>query len=204
VTLELGKYVRCSGCVTRLIDVVNRTPIDLEELVGFHRGRLAQGFYFLVLTDTLSAGDFEFFGYTYFSGGRIGLPSNDSTVDRARQSVHAGLAEIGGQQGVVGLAERFAKSVQPKGFQRYVKIVPVIGHDSTMGSADQYPASRLGITQLNLARSKPKLFLVGAKVEGSVWSLCGGEAIDVAAGARHDRSYAEDPRRKVMKFLSEL
>jgi hypothetical protein len=200
---ELGKSVFASGCVTRLIDVVNRNPGDLEELVGFHRGRLSNGCYFLVLTDTLSPGDFEFFGYTYFSGGRFGLPSNDPAQEGARRGVHATMQIDYGDAGLKRIERKFAEAIKPKGVERYVKIAPIILHDRTMESADQYPASRLGITQLNILRSAPKRFYVAAKMNGSSWALADGQTIDVGQ-ARHDASYANDPRRKVVRYLSEL
>jgi hypothetical protein len=200
---ELGKSVFATGCVTRLIDVVNRSPEDLEELVGFHRGRLSNGFHFLVLTDSLSAGDFEFFGYTYFSGGRIGLPSNHTAADQSRRGVHATMQIDYGDAGLRRIEDKFARAIKPKGVERYIKIAPVILHDRTMGSADQYPASRLGITQLNIRRSAPKRFYVAAKVNGSSWALADGQTVDMDK-ARYDQSYANDPRRRVVRYLSEL
>lgn len=200
---ELGKTVLASGCVTRLIDVVNRSPGDLEELVGFHRGRLADGFYFLVLADTLSPGDFEFFGYTYFSGGRIGLPSNDPSVEQSRRGVHATMQIDYGDAGLKRIETKFAEAIKPKGIERYVKIAPVILHDRMMGSADQYPASKLGITQLNIRRTSPKRFHVAAKVSGSSWALADGQTIDVSK-TRYDVSYAKDPRKMLVTYMSGL
>ena len=200
---ELGKSVFASGCVTRLVDVVNRSPGDLEDLVGFHRGRLADGFYLLVLTDSLSPGEFEFFGYTYFSGGRFGLPSNDPAQEGARRGVHATMQIDYGDAGLKRIEDKFARAIRPKGVERYVKIAPMILHDQAMGSADQYPASRLGITQLNILRSAAKRFYIAAKVSGSSWALADGQTIDVSK-AGYGLSYADDPRRKVVRYLSEL
>lgn len=195
-----------SGCLTRLIDIVNRTPTELEDLVGFHRGRLANGFCLLLLKQPLAPGDFEFFGYTYMSGGRVGLPHNDSAIDRARPKVDDMVrAAIHGPSPKVApdSYERFAASVRLGGPERYVKIIPTTGHDPAMGSADQYPASMKGITQLNLKRACAKTFLVAAEVHGPIWTLAdpGRSRIDVGAGPRYDRPYGEDPRKKVMAFL---
>jgi hypothetical protein len=151
----LGSTVLAQGCLTRLIDVVNREPALLEDLVGFHRFRLSQGFYFLSLLEALLPGDFEFFGYTYMSGGKLGLPSNNPTIESARPKVHDTLMarlQSGGVKVAPDVIEQFVRTIQLKGHERYVKIVPFIGHDESMGPADQYPSSKLGIKQLKLKR----------------------------------------------------
>jgi hypothetical protein len=78
MNLVLGSRWDERGCLTRLIDVINKEPSYLEDLVGFHRGRLSEGYYFLLLLrQRFEPEQFEFFGYTYMSGGKIGLPSRD-------------------------------------------------------------------------------------------------------------------------------
>lgn len=204
----LGTSVTTAGCMTRLRDVVNRTPEQLEDLVGFHRGRLSQGFQFLLLQEAVSAGDFEFFGYTYMSGGRTGLPDNDPAKEAARPKVHDALRSAivpkAAQDDVQKKAwyqfqSHFAGAVPLKGEDRFVKIVPQVGHDTAMGPADQYPASRLGIKQLKLTNAK--LFLVAASVRQSIWTLANGGIIDVSR-VRYDLPYRDDPRKQVMDYLA--
>ena len=207
MALVLGSTTAASGCVTRLVDIINRSPSELEDLVGYRRGRLAQGFYLLLLKHPLSAGDFEFFGYTYMSGGKIGSPSNVEAIENARPRVHDVLARSlhsAGPTVAPTIDEQFAKSIPLSGPNRYVKIVAFIGHDDHIGAADQYPASKLGIAQLNLKKAKKKDFLVAAEVHGSIWTLANSAhaKIDVGARPRYDLPYDQDPRRKVMAFLS--
>lgn len=201
----LGTAVTASGCLTRLIDIVNRSPAALEDLVGFHRGRLATGFSILLLKQPLGASDFEFFGYTYMSGGRIGLPSNVPSIDSARPKVDDGVRNaVAGGDLTPDFYARFASKIPLQGDERYVKIVSVIGHDSAIPMANQYPASMQGVAQLNLKKDRPKNFLVAAEIRGSIWTLAdpGRTKLDVAAGPRHDQPYSNDPRKKVMEFLA--
>jgi hypothetical protein len=202
---RLGTTVTASGCLTRLIDVVDRSPTDLEDLIGFYRGRLARGFSILLLKQSLGASDFEFFGYTYMSGGRFGLPSNVASIDRERPKVDE---RVRGAIAAGDLApdfyEKFASKISLQGVERYVKIVSAIGHDDTMLMADQYPASMKGVAQLNLKKDRPKTFLVAAEVSGSIWTLAdsGRTKLDVAARPRYDLPYSNDPRKKVTDFLA--
>jgi hypothetical protein len=205
MALKLGSTILAKGCLTRLIDVVNREPALLEDLVGFYRFRLRQGFYFLLLRQALLPRDFEFFGYTYMSGGKLGLPSNNPTIESARPKVHDALMaslQSDGPKVAADVIEQFVRTIQLKGQERYVKIVPFIGQDRSMGSADQYPSSKLGIKQLNLKEKKE--FLVAAEVHGSIWTIAknGLTKIDVGSPPRYDLPYRDDPRKKVMDFLA--
>jgi hypothetical protein len=196
----LGTPAMASGCLTRLIDIVNRAPTELEDLVGFHRGRLANGFYLLLLKQPLAPMDFEFYGYTYMSGGKIGLPSNSARPkvdDLVRSTLHNA-----GPRVAPDVYEQFARAIRLNGQERYVKIVPVIGHDDAMPMADQYPASKKGITQLNLKKDKAKIFLVAAEIHGSIWALADRTKIDVGARPRYDQPYGNDPQKKVIDFLA--
>jgi TfdA family taurine catabolism dioxygenase TauD len=52
-------------------------------------GRLSKGFAFLLLIIPLRPGEFEYAGYTYWSGGKLGKPSDNAAIERARPSVHS-------------------------------------------------------------------------------------------------------------------
>ncbi len=198
--LVIGSSIKKQGCLTRLIDVVNREANLLEDLIGFNRGRLGRGFDVLVLKERLVAGDFTFFGYTYMSGGRTGLPSDHDVLENARPAVHANLINSLGEASVQKLQRSFAASMALTGHERYVKIVPFIDHDANVGAAHQYPASKLGIRQLNL--TKMKSFFVAAKVSGAIWEQANKTIIDVGTRPRYDLAYAADPRKRVMDYLS--
>jgi hypothetical protein len=205
VAYILGTTVTASGCLTRLIDIVSRSPTALEDLVGFRRGRLASGFSILLLKQPLGASDFEFFGYTYMSGGRIGLPSNIPSIDRARPKVDDEVKNaVAGGDLTPDFYAKFASKIPLQGDERYVKIVSAIGHDSAMPMADQSPASMQGVAQLNLKKDRPKSFLVAAEIRGSIWTLAdpGRTKLDVAARPRYDQPFSNDPRRKAIEFLA--
>src|SRR5262249_32587699 len=134
----LGALVPGKGCLTRLIDIINKEPPYLEDLVGFRRGRLNSGYAVLLLKQRFGPGEFEFYGYTYMSDGRIGLPSNDAAVEALRPPVHQLLMdEWSGREAERNL-KKFSEQISLTGQHRYVKIVPTIGHDPSMGAADQY------------------------------------------------------------------
>lgn len=200
MSYTLGTLVPAKGCLTRLIDVVNRAPDHLEDLVGFHRGRLKDGFQLLVLKERLLPTDFTFFGYTYMSGGKIGLPSNSPAVEAARIKVEESLQGDVGASGVANLKQDYAASMTLQGPDRLVKIVPVTGHNPAMAPADQYPASRLGVMQLNL--DVARTFFVAAEVSGRIWTLANGTHEDTGAHPRYDLPYSSDPRRKVNQYLA--
>lgn len=192
-TYRLGERVMAKGCVTRLIDVANREPALVEKLVGFHAGRLAAGYWLLVLKERLAVGDFQFFGYTYMSDGRLGPPSNDPMVEAARPRVHDRLHASLGADGVERLTRSVIASVPLTGPDRWVKIVPVTGHDDAMGPADQYPASPLGIKQMKLV--KPKSFLVAGKFDAA------GRFEGAGPGAIDGRA-SYDARQRIARHLA--
>ena len=203
MNLALGSKEDQKGCLTRLIDVVNKEPSYLEDLVGFHRGRLSQGYHFLLLLkQRFEPEEFEFFGYTYMSGGKIGIPSRNPVLSELRPSAHDMVVLALGKQGAQKELERLCRDIQFTGEHRYVKIVPVIPHNPRMNNAYQYPASKHGIPQFNLLVNKR--FLVAAKVLGDKWSFAGGTSIDVGTPPRYDRPYAEDPCKRVFDYLSNL
>jgi hypothetical protein len=161
VELQVGQLVRSKGCLTRLIDIVNRDPAYIERTVGFHSGRLARGYYLLLLKERLTADDIEFYGYTHFSGGRIGPPPTASDTPDTRLPVQQSLEARVGPGGVRTLQTKFAAGVQLAGPSRLVKVVARITHDRTMTGGLQYPPGA-GVMQVNLRN--PKLFLVAAEV----------------------------------------
>ena len=191
--LGIGSITQAKGCVTRLIDVNNRSQQELEDRVGFRRGRLAKGYYILVLKERLTPEDIQFFGYTYMSGGKHGLPSNDPAVERGRKSAEQALIEQLGQQGLKSLKAMRAREHQLSGSERLVKIIPEIRHDELMGPADQYPAAPGGIMQLNLVR--PKAFLVAAHVDPDNTFDIGSARIAILPGVPYEN------RRKVAAYL---
>lgn len=201
-TLSLGDTVARSGCMTRLNYVVGRSPDDLETAVGYKKGRLRQGFYCLLLADTLGKNDIEFYGYSIFSGGKIGLPNNDPVIDAGRTPVQTRLTADVGARGVERLAENFSANVSAQGGERFVKIKPIADEDDPSNPADGYPWGT-GVPQWNLPDGHAKRFFVAAEVHGSVWSLASGSRLDVSL-ADYRLPYASQPARRLWMYLSEV
>ncbi len=200
--LTLGSTITRAGCMTRLDNVVGRGPADLERAIGYKLGRLAGGFYVLLLKDALKAGDVEFFGYTHFSGGKVGKPSNDPAVDAGRAPVQARLAADVGTAGVAALAERFTTGLADQGAGRLVKITPMNDEADPANKGDEYPVGA-GIPQWNLRTGLAKSFYVAAEVHGSVWSLANGARIDVSH-VDYRRANDAQPAAQVRTYLSEV
>ncbi|MBW8269345.1 hypothetical protein [Caldovatus aquaticus] len=152
-----GTVLPLHGFVTRLDSVINRPGRVLEDILGYHRGRLARGWALLLLTEPLRPGDFEFAGYTRFSGGRIGHPG----LGAARQTADARLRAMLGAQGYDRVKARIADGLEIRGPRRVAKILPAIGHDSGMAEPDQYPPGG-GVPQWLLKEARR--FIVAAVV----------------------------------------
>jgi hypothetical protein len=183
--LKLGAIVCRAGFVTRLRDINGRPADDLTDRLGYNPGRLESGFFVLLLLQPLERGDFEFAGYTHFSGGRIGKPLDDPDLDKLRPKVHSQLAATM-QTSFDEYAGGFASRIPPYGMERLAKIVPHTREGD-------YPGGT-GIFQLELIVGKE--FLVAAEVSGSTWTLCDGRKFDLAA------PYPQDARRLILNFLS--
>jgi hypothetical protein len=67
--LKIGDIVCRSGDVTQLNYLLNVTPGELENRLGYETGRLRLGWYLLLLEQSVAAGEFTWGGTTEFSGG---------------------------------------------------------------------------------------------------------------------------------------
>lgn len=162
--LTAGTFIKAKGFVTRLISVINRPASRLEDLIGYHRGRLALGWSLLLLKEAVEPSDIILAGYSHFSGGRIGHPSQGA----ARMTVDSSAATTLDMGRVKrSLADSFVLT----GPQRIVKLIPIMEHDPTMREPEQYPVGR-GIPQWILACEKT--FIVAATVQPGMAYLGGG------------------------------
>jgi hypothetical protein len=170
--LKPGDTFKRTGCVTRLISVINQPPAELARRLGYNPGRLSAGWALLLLKEQLKAGDFRFAGYTHFSGGRIGHPA----LGDSRTAVHDDLGALLANPN--DFAARFAQSSMPlSGSERIVKIIPLSDPDPALSDADLYPVGS-GIPQWILI--EPKLFLVSVVVRPGMVHLGGG--VDLPEG----------------------
>ena len=156
MAMKVGDHMSVGGYATRLLFLAGQTPNELETRIGYHRGRLAQGFWLLVLAEQVRPADVELVGYSHFSGGKIGHPSQS-----ARPTVESAAADQFGAEFLTHSKMRLASSFAEVGAQRLVKVLPAIRHDAAMANADQYPPGS-GIPQFNLTTNKR--FLIAIKV----------------------------------------
>lgn len=159
-----GQFIKAKGFVTRLIFVINKSSDQLEDLIGYHRGRLARGWSLLLLKETVAPSEIVLAGYSHFSGGRIGGPQEGLTRETVETHA-AGFLDMG------RVKQSLAESFVIEGPQRIVKVIPATGHDPAMAEPDQYPVG-LGIPQWILTAEKT--FIVAATVQPGMRYLGGG------------------------------
>ena len=95
-TLALGAQADWDGDITKNRWVGARSARPLEVNLRFQPGRLAAGWWILLLKQTLAPSDFRFTGTTLRSGGREGLPAATEAAEQMRPHVHdRALAELG-------------------------------------------------------------------------------------------------------------
>ncbi len=162
-----GTRLRAKGCITRLHFVINRPGEQLEDILGYHRGRLKQGWALLLMTEPAGPNDYVFAGHTHFSGGRIGHPNGGD----ARLSADDSLRQMLGLQGFDRMRARIAGEMTISGPERIAKIIPAIGHDDDMSAPDQYPPGG-GAPQWILTAEKD--FIVAAVVPAGHFYRGGG------------------------------
>ena len=202
MAFTIGQIVPMAGCVTRLQDLLGREPEELERIIGYHRGRLAQGYYIAVLKEPLRPGEFEYGGYTHFSGGKMGAPDplKRPGVDAARPGVHQSLLKDVGAKGLNGLQQKTAGATPLVGTERLAKVLPKIMHDAAMDGDPtkpvQYPVGA-GIKQFILTVKKN--FLIAAEVDA------GGDVKGRNSfTSKIAKSVPYDERVKVRRYLESV
>ena len=146
--LSLGSRTSMGGYATKMIYIAGQQPQELEDRIGYHRGRLAQGFLVLVLDDRIVPSEIELVGHSHFSGGRIGHPKLTGRItaeDSLRQAFGGGL--------VSRQKQLLAQTLNTGGSDTVVKVLPSIRHDPAMPDYEQYPVGT-GIPQFNLTTKK--------------------------------------------------
>lgn len=180
MSIILGQHVTLSGNVTTLQWIKPGHEAETEAALGFHRGRLAQGYWILVLKQLPRPDQFRFDGTTLNSGGRLGLPAATSAADLQRPKVHD---QIMGQRGAAGYADlqtRTLRDIRIQGEQRIVKVLPATRHDALMAPGHQYPAGWGGLQWSILPPGLP--FLAAAEVRADGTVAIPGRVLDLATG----------------------
>lgn len=148
---DVGTSENLKGYVTVLASCAGRSPSELERILGFSGGMLANGYKLYLLDDTIAPGEFQFRGYTHFSGG---VPKGET------RDVHAGLKDALGTHPVDqatwgNLLSAAAERLSRTGAQHTCKVVPLVRDGS-------YPPGA-GVVQYEL--TVPKSFRLVAVVK---------------------------------------
>ena len=198
MALSIGQIIQASGCVTRLMDLIGREPDELERIIGYHRGRLAQGYFIAVLKDRVQPGEFVYAGYTHLSGGKIGAPDPKKRPD-TRATVHQTLVNQVGAGGVDRLQQKTLLDIPYVGLERLAKVMPKILHSDAMEKDPalplQYPVGA-GIKQYILTAKKN--FLIAAEVAPGGAFTGRNFSSKIAPNAPYDE------RQKVRKYLESV
>ena len=185
--LTLGNTETISGDVTTLQWIKPGYEGDIERALGYHPGKLAQGYYILLLTRKPQPAEFEFSGTTLRSGGRAGLPAASDALDALRPKVHAEMQVKYGAAGYTDLQTNVLKTITIKGDQRICKVLPDLRHNPGMAPNDQYP---MGGGGLQWTLKKPGIpFLVAVRVNANgTADMPMGVSVDLAKGGYEARA----------------
>lgn len=186
MSISLGQQVTLSGNVTTLQWIKPGHEADTESALGFHRGRLAQGYWILLLKQLPRPDQFRFDGTTLNSGGRLGLPAATPAADLQRPKVHDQVLGARGAAGYADLQSRILRDIRVLGEQRIAKVLPSTRHDALMSPSAQYPAGGGGLQWSILPPGLP--FLAAAEVRADGTVALPGRVLDLAPGDYADRA----------------
>lgn len=171
------------------IPIIGGDNAKLESWLGFHPGRLADGFTVMFLQEMPAVGDVVLAGTTLNSGGRVGPPASTEAEDRMRPFVsaerraarHAEFDRYRISPQVIAKGKAWSDFdalsnavdlIQLRGTDRATKIVPAIDHDTKMPPNEQYPVGG-GVTQLVL--TQPVIWKAAVNIAGNGdWELPAG------------------------------
>lgn len=178
-----GEQAQLAGDITVASAISGFTPEMIERRLGFHRGRLSDGYCVLLVTQAITTADIRWSDRTRYAGGlqevdvemrpgqiqhflvprldivrgqKLVQHGNDSVVDRALDDLlNASLRQVGKAQANGAL----------------IKLVANIPHDDNMPSHIQYPNADAGnVPQWTLKRNHSKTMKCLAQVRpGAVY-----------------------------------
>jgi hypothetical protein len=180
MSITLGQQVILSGNVTTLQWIKPGHEAETEAGLGFQRGRLAQGYWIVVLKQLPRPDQFTFDGTTLNSGGRLGLPVRIEAADKLRPKVHDQILARHGTAGYADLQARVLRDVRVQGEQRIAKVLPGTRHDAAMAPSVQYPAGGGGLQWSITPPGMP--FLAAAEVRADGTVAIPGKVLDLRGG----------------------
>jgi|SRR5215469_7432091 len=120
------------GNFTKALYLRGQSSTELERRLGYGPGRLASGWWLLFALDRPAPGNFEFGGYTYFSGSRIGDPGLGTGRPHVEDDL---LQNFGGTAGMAAAKARHIAALELDGANRLAKVIPVAkGTDYPVGA----------------------------------------------------------------------
>ena len=198
-SLKAGDLASFKGNVTTLISITPGAEAHVEEMLGYHTGRLAGGYFVLVLKQALTPQDFEFDGTTLRSGGRSGLPAATDALDAARPRVHDAILSERGPAGYEALQSHVLKrSDWLSGRDRIAKVLPAIRHDADLPPNIQYPMGGGGL-QWKLVRDCTFLVVAEVSAGGATALAANGKTYPVGHPEYAVRLKARSELRRYME-----
>jgi hypothetical protein len=191
--LIVGGTEKLNGDVTTLNWIGAKNPEAVEEALGYHRGRLAKGYWIALLLKRLKAEDFTFAGTTLRSGGKFGKPGGTPAEEAARGTVHDSILQECGETGYAFFQKSVLSTVEYTGHRRIAKVIPVIKHSKDM----LYPMGGGGL-QWHLRRECD--FLVAAFVDPSGVAETPAFKVDIVNGPP---ATLYDNKHKLHAFLQQ-
>jgi hypothetical protein len=219
--LPVGETVEWAGNFTELAALATglraSDPRELERVLGFHIGRLNEGFSLLLLVEMPELHTVSIQGMTNLSGGREGPPGRTAAEDAARPEVDkryqeerhkvwddyktnisADVKKVGKAWSDLNAAWTAVEATNITGRRRAVKIVPVTRHDDSMSPAVQYPVGA-GVPQFNMHKKSKWLIAANVHPNGD-WNTLPGWPELTGTFLRDTRGYQE--KNRMMKLLA--
>lgn len=135
--MKVGETIQRRGCVTLFKFLVGKTLPELEQLIGYHSGRLAQGAFFARLRpgQLLQSSDIQLLGYS-------------QVAEHHFKDQYGPIVQSFDLNQLTKMALGYWEQ---EGLHNIVKVFPTIDHDNTMDNDIQYPPGK-GIPQWKLNR----------------------------------------------------
>lgn len=145
--MVVGQNITVRGFVTKQKYLAGRSLLELESLLGFHAGRLANGATFAALDRSPQAQEFETRGYSQVADHRHATPAglDMATIKRLAMAAWA-----------------------PSGPDCLIKVMAVTAHDAGMKDDDQYPPGK-GVPQWKLVAPIPATVIAVLGGHGDVF-----------------------------------
>lgn len=157
VTLAPGQVVPMSGFITKALFLRQQPSHEIERRLGYAPGRLATGWWLLFLQQLPAPPDFEYMGYSYFSGGVAqGHLQPGPTMEQELRAAGNYLLKL--------KRRTIAETFRLFGPDRLAKVIPVAAQAGTM----PYPPGS-GVPQWKLIRDL-NFKVVGKIAAGQVYS----------------------------------